>query len=486
MSGLKKLASETAVYGVSTIMVRLLNYLLVPLYTGLFNPEQYGVVTKLYAIIAFFNILLTYGMETAFFRFSSEGHKNTYATAFNSILISSLLFLLLCWPQSAEIAELVKESGQTSLIHYCVLILVFDAVSALPFAYLRQQGKARRFAFLRSISILLNVVFNLLFLYYAPEWVKDGWNPLGLFSDKPEVAFIFIANLLASGITLLLLIPEWKGLESGIDFGLWKKMMVYALPLLLVGFAGMVNETFDRVILEYLLPPDTAKHDVGVYGACYKLSILMSLFIQAFRFAAEPFFFSQSQSGDRNIYARATHYFALFCMVIFLLVALFLDVFKHFLRDEAFHEGLPVVPILLLANLFLGVYYNLSIWYKLANKTMTGAYISVFGAALTIGLNLLFIPFSGYMGAAWTTLLVYAFMMVTTYLTGQKYYPIPYRVRRFFVYLIFMLGLFLIGEMMNGMADTTMKYAGKSLLLLGFMTVVFLVEKPRKSLTSQQ
>ncbi|MHB1278363.1 MAG: lipopolysaccharide biosynthesis protein [Bacteroidia bacterium] len=486
MSALKKLASETAVYGVSTIAMRMLNYLLVPLYTQLFDPASYGTVTVFYAVIAFINILLTYGMETTYFRFSGENNKKVYSTALNSVIFTSLIFLLLTWFQSDTIAGLLNEEGQTKLVQYSLLILVFDAISALPFAYLRKMGKAKRFALLRSVNILLNIAFNLLFIYFAPKWVAGGWNFMGLFTTEPELIYIFIANFLASGITLLMLIPELRGLEHGIDLKLWRRMIIYALPLLLVGFAGMVNETFDRVIMEYLLPPERAKYEIGVYGACYKLSILMSLFIQAFRFAAEPFFFAQKDTGDRKIYARATHYFALFCFTIFLLVTIYLDIFKLLLRNKAYHEGLVVVPILLLANLFLGIYYNLSIWYKLADRTMIGAYIAIGGALLTISLLFALIPAMGYIGAAWATLIVYLAMMIAAYLSGQRYYPIPYKVRRFFFYLILTLCIYLISEMLNQLTEAGVKYAWKTGLFLGFILLVIFVEKPKKIITSQQ
>lgn len=485
MSGLKKLASETAVYGISTIAMRMLNYLLVPIYTRLFDPDAYGVVTYFYALIAFFNVLLTYGMETTYFRFASDGNKKVYSTALNSVIITSILFLFLTWFQTEQLAVLMEHIGQDKIIRYCLLIVVLDAITALPFAYLRKNGKAKRFAILRSVNILINIGFNILFIYYAPKWAAEGWNFMGWFTEQPELKFIFISNLIASSITFLLVLPELKGAELGIDFSLWRKMFIYALPLLLVGFAGIVNETFDRVIMNYILPEETAKHDTGLYAAGYKLSILMSLFIQAFRFAAEPFFFSQKDKGDRKIYARATHYFSLFCFVIFLFVTLYLDIIKLLLGEE-FHEGLVVVPILLLANLFLGVYYNLSIWYKLADKTMIGAYISIGGALLTIGLLFGLIPTMGYVGAAWATLIVYTAMMVAVYLVGQRFYPIPYKVRSFFLYLIFMLLVFLFGEMINQNVAGDSKYLWKTALFLGFILVVFLVEKPRKIITSQQ
>ncbi|MBI1223297.1 MAG: oligosaccharide flippase family protein [Bacteroidetes bacterium] len=485
MSSLKKLASETVIYGMSTMLMRMLNYLLVPLYTRLFHPEAYGVVTILYAVMAFMNIFLTYGMETTYFRYASDKGEKVYSTALNSIILSSLIFLGIAWPQTHSIAGLLRLEGNEKLIEYSLFILILDAISALPFARLRKEGKAKRFAILRSLNILLNVLFNLLFILWIPEWVQGGWNPLGLFSAEPQIAYIFVSNLLASALTCIFLIPEIRGLEAGFDFSLWQTMMRYALPLVLVGFAGMINETFDRVILQYLLPEDIAKEQIGIYGACYKLSILITLFIQAYRFAAEPFFFAQKDRGDRSIYARATHYFTLFCFVIFLMVTLYLDLFKLLIGEE-FWAGIQVVPILLLANLFLGVYYNLSTWYKLADKTMIGAYISVGGAMLTIGLLLTLIPLMGYLGAAWATLAVYASMMVAGYITGQKYYPIPYKVRSFLFYLIFTLFLFIVSEMMNEIQSPALRYTWKSILFLSFLVVVALSEKRGKILTSQQ
>lgn len=484
MHALKKLASETAIYGVSTIIMRMLNYLMVPLYTALFNPAAYGVVTLFYAVIAFFNILLTYGMETTYFRFA-DTEKRAYSTALNSVILTALVFLLLTWFQADFLAALLNEVGRSELIKYSILILFFDAIMAIPFARLRKLGKAKRFVWLRSLSIVLNILLNLLFIYFGPKWVESGWNPMGLFPAEPDVKYIFVANLVASAITFLLMLPDMREVNKGIDYALWKRMLRYTAPLLFVGFAGMVNETFDRVALDYLLPQDVARHQLGVYAACYKLSILMSLFIQAFRFAAEPFFFSQKDKGDRKVYAQVTHYFALFCFAVFLMVTLYLDFFKLFLRSDAYYEGLAVVPVLLLANLFLGVYYNLSIWYKLADKTIIGAYISGFGALLTVVLLLVLVPVLGYMGAAYTTLVVYGLMMVLAYFTGQKHYPIPYQVRSFFFYLILTLLIFLAGEVINLQLNTHV-YLWKSILFIGFLLVVWLIEKPRKMITSHQ
>jgi O-antigen/teichoic acid export membrane protein len=488
MSVFRKLASQTAIYGIPTIAGRFLNYLLVPLYTSLFLPEEYGVVTKLYALVAFFNVLLTYGMETTYFRFASTGNaKKVFSTALHSVICSSFVFLVLAFFNRQEIATLLRETDRPEYISYLAYILFFDAVCAIPLARLRQENRAGKFALVRSVNIFSNILFNLFFLLLCPALAKEGQAWMwGWFSTENLVGYIFVSNLLSSGITFLFLVPEMRGAGSGFDAGLWKKMIRYSLPLLLVGFAGIVNETFDRLMLEYLLPSVNAKEEVGIYGAVYKLSIVMSLFIQAFRFAAEPFFFSEARSGDRKIYARTTHYFSLFCLAIFLLVSLYIDVFKLFLRNEAYYAGLPVVPVLLLANLFLGIYFNLSIWYKLADKTMTGAYISVAGAVMTVAFNFMLIPVMGYHGSAWATLAVYFAMCVITYLAGKKHYPVPYRIRAFFFYLIFTLALFLLSELCRNIPDDGWRYAVKTLIFLSFIAVVAMIEKPKKIITSQQ
>lgn len=491
MGSLKQLASHTAIYGIPSIVGKVLNYLLTPLYTFLFLPAEYGVMAKMYAVVAFLNVIFTYGMETAFFRFSGEGKKNNtvYGTALNSLILTSLLLCGLGYTYAPTIAGWLNEPLHPEYVRWFAMILALDAIAAIPFARLRQQNRAFRFAWVRSLNIALNIAFNLFFLVLCPQLLKDGHEWISLIYDTTAgIAYIFIANLLASAITLLLLLPEIKGVRYGIDLRIWQQMLLYAFPLLFAGLAGITNETLDRILLDYLLPPEIAKQQNGIYAACYKLSILMTLFIQAFRFAAEPFFFARAREKNApQAYARIMNYFVAFCCLIFLLVTMYLDVFKHFLRNPLFFEGLAVVPILLLANLFLGVYFNLSIWYKLANKTIYGAYIAMGGAVITIALNFLLIPVIGFLGSAWTTLLVYFLMAAVSYLWGQKEYPIPYDLRKFMFYILFMLFLYLVSEFISYTATAnTTKFVLKSILMLTFIGAIVWIEKPKKMINSQR
>jgi O-antigen/teichoic acid export membrane protein len=491
MAGLKSLLSQTVVYGLPVILGRFLNYLLVPLYTGIFIPAEYGVVTKLYAIAAFVNVVLTFGMETTFFRFASQKNHNpeqVYATALNTVAILALLFFGFTNMNVDQIAQALKEGNHPEYIRWFSIILFFDALSAIPLAGLRFQNKAKEFATNRLINILSNILFNLFFLLLMPYLLKKGFGYISnIYKPEAGVLYIFVSNAISSFLSFVLLTKNLKALKSGIDFGIFPAMMRYSLPLLFVGFAGIVNETFDRVMLEYLLPEASAKHQVGVYGACYKLSIIMSLFIQAFRFAAEPFFFSQSAKKNAPTeYARVTHYFALFCLFIFLLVSFYLDYFKLFIRNTAYYEGLPVVPILLLANMFLGIYFNLSIWYKLSDKTLYGAYISVAAAFLTIVLNWVSIPSMGYLGAAYTTLFVYAVMCVAAYQFGKKIYPVPYKVNAFLSYLSFGLFLYLINLVLPQILGVLSLNMARGFMLMLFLFIVYHIEKPNKRINSQQ
>ncbi len=484
---LKKLVSQTAIYGLPTILGRFLNYFLVPIYVKLFLPEEYGVVSLLYSGVAFFNVLLTFGMETTYFRYASRGVSGVFSTAINFVISLSLLMVLWGWNQADSIAAspFIHIPGHENYIRWFSLILALDAISAVPLARLRHENKPMRFALIRSVNIFSNIGLNLLFLLAIPGSFEAGTFLGDLFPAEPTIAAIFIANLVSSAITFLLLLPEIRGLNEGVDFRLMKDMLAYAWPLVLVGMAGIINETIDRLLLEYFLPSDISKREQGIYSACYKLSIVMSLFIQAFRFAAEPFFFAQADTKDRGVYAKVTHYFALFCFFIFLLVSLFLDYFKHFLPNEAYWAGLDIVPILLLANLFLGVYFNLSVWYKLTDNTLLGALIALGGAALTLALNALLIPEMSYRGSAWTTLLVYVSMTIAAYFMGQRYYPVPYKVRSFGFYLIFALSLFLISQALEHSFHGMTLYGIRAALLMLFATVVYLVEKPKKILNSQ-
>ena len=464
MNPLKKLASQTAIYGLSSVVGRLLNYLLVPLYTRYFLPAEYGVVTELYAYVAFLVVMLTYGMETAFFRFSKkEETTKVYSTTLISLLISSVVFVGLIFLNSSAISQWLGYANHPEYIQFFALIIGMDAVASISFAKLREQDKAMRFAFIRIVNIMINIGLNLYFIVY----------------QEYGIAYIFIANLVASVITLLMLFPQMIGLSWVFDKKLWKKMMIYALPLLIAGLAGMTNETIDRILLKHLLPnTDMAASELGLYGAFYKLSIIMILFIQTFRFAAEPFFFAQEKEGNsRKIYADVMKYFTIIMAFIFLGVTIFYDVIKGFLGSE-YHDdrGFLVVSILLLANLFLGIYYNLSIWYKLTEKTKYGAYLSIFGAIITLSLNFTLIPVLGFVGCAWATLVCYFSMTVASYYLGKRHFSVPYQVKRIALYLVGMLCVYFC------IYFTNLNMWINSLFLLGFVIFVYRLEKPKLAL----
>lgn len=482
MSSLRKLASETAVYGLSQILGKLVNYLLVPLYTRIFLPEEYGVVNLLYAYLSFLNVILTYGMETAFFRFISknEGNVKIYSTAFISILSSSLGFLLLSLPFSSLISDSLSISNHPELIRYFIAISAFDAIAAIPFAWLRYQKKALRFALIKNIGIFSNIGLNLYFLVAAP-YATMHWNwHLPFTPTSPDVSYIFVSNLISSFICLPLLWPQIRLARHGFDAQRWKEMFHYAFPLLWVGIAGMINETLDRALI--FLYPDTltGQKMIGIYGANYKLSILMTLFIQAFRYAAEPFFFNHAKNNDkRKIYADVMNYFVIVCCFLFMLVMLNLNWVKHFIGSK-YHEGLQVVPILLLANLFLGIYYNLSVWYKMTDKTNYGAYISGVGAFITLIVNALFIPTYGYMASAWATFICYGTMMVLCYGLGQKHFHVPYQIRRLFIYVGFAVFSWLLFQFATDnwhFFNGWIQYTASFILIFAFLFIAFRFER---------
>ncbi len=436
-------------------MGRVLNYLLTPLYTRLFVETQYGIVSELYALTGFLMVLFIYRMETAFFRYGTEEgrREDAFSTALWSVLGSSLLFSTLILVFSENItAWLDYAPGQRTYVVIFGLILAFDTLAEIPLARLRLEHKAKRFALIRLSGIALNIGFNLFFLLLCPWLLEHGFAP-GLvekiYHPGFGVGYIFLSNLIASVVVLLLLLPDLLRVRWQFDFRLWRTMFVYAAPLILASLAGIVNEMLDREALKHLLPGDTASNlaQIGVYSASYKLAMLMSLFTQAFRYAAEPFFFAHAKHQDsRRLYADVTRYFTIAGALAFLVVMLYLDFFKYFI-DRPYWTGLPVVPILLLANLCLGLYYNVSIWYKLTDQTMLGGWIAVGGAVITIVLNVWWIPRIGYMGSAWATLICYASMTVACWWWGRKYYPIDYDLKRIAGYIALALGLFFLSKL---------------------------------------
>lgn len=495
MNAIKSLASQTAIYGIPSILGRILGYLLVPFYTRVFPPEQYGTVNVFYSYVAFLMVMLTYGMETAFFRFYEKDNEvekeKVYSTGMISLLFTSILFLVIVSWFAGSIAKFIDYADFKIYVIWFAWVLALDAISAIPFARLRAQNKAKRFATIKMVGIIINICLNFFLILLCPYIVNHFGNGfLGsivktFYRADWGIEYIFISNLIASGVTLLLLFPEIAATQWKIHPDLWKKLLFYAFPLLFAGMAGIVNETFDRLLLRYLLPKDIATYQVGIYAACYKISILMTIFIQAYRYAAEPFFFAQAKEKDAKlVYARIMDYFIVVVSLIFLTTMVYLDDFILRFLGKSYREGRGVIPILMLANLFLGVYYNLSIWYKLVNKTIWGAWLSIIGAVITLVLNLWWIPLSpdhliyGYLGSAWATFICYGAMMVISYLIGQRFFPVQYNLRKFFGYLGLAVLLYFVSVFIvfNG---RILQFLFHSLILIIFIGVVIAIEKPR-------
>ena len=485
MSTLKNLAGQTAIYGLSTIVARLLNYLLVTLYTYNFTTGEYGLVTEMYSYTSFLMVIVTYGMETAFFRFSvGEFERDkVYSTALISLLLSTILFWAISIGFSGQIAGVIRHPDRIHDLIYVLLIIGLDAFTSIPFAKLREQNRASRFAFIKIINIAINIALNLFFIGLcknAYEQPDSTFHDLALkvYNPKIGVGYVFLSNLISNLVVLFLLAPEVVKTKFRFDFNLWKKMMVYALPILLAGLAGMTNETMDRLLLKYLLPAGIAENQVGIYGACYKISIILTIFIQTFRYAAEPFFFNHAkEKNPQKLYADVMKYFCVACAFIALGTMVNLS-WIQYMVGKPFRSGLAVVKILLVANFCLGVFYNLSIWYKLTNQTRFGAYLTGLGAVITLVLNFWLIPKIGYLGSAYATLVCYAIMMVVSYILGNKHYPVEYNLSQIFGYLILSLVLYLISKwLLQG--PGLIKLALNNLLVISYLLIVFGFEKSR-------
>jgi O-antigen/teichoic acid export membrane protein len=449
LSPLKRLASQTAVYGASSVFGRFLNYLLVPLFTYTFAPAQYGVVAEFYAYMGFLAVLLTFGMETGYFRFRSGGERapeTVYGTVLRFLVLANLAVLALALLLQRPIAEALRHGDHPEYIWWSAAILALDAVGNIAFARLRAEERAWRFAGIKLIEIAANIGLCVFFILLCRKaFESDPQSSLGrLWDPGIGIGYVFIANLAASAIKLVLLAPQLKDGLGVFDRPLFRLMIRYSLPMVVIGLAGIVNEMLDRAALKYLLPYDneTNMAELGIYSAVYKLAVLMTLFIQAFRYAGEPFFFSYAKREDAGrTYAIVLNWFVIFCVFIFLLVTLYLEVFQYFI-GAAYRQGLFVVPVLLLAQLLLGIYVNLSIWYKLTDRTLMGAWVSVAGAVITVVLLLVLVPRYGYAGAAWAHLVCYGTMVALSYWLGRRYYPVPYDLKRVAGYIALGLGLY--------------------------------------------
>jgi O-antigen/teichoic acid export membrane protein len=483
LSSVKKLAGQTLWYGASSIFGRFLNYLLTPLLATIFASADYGKITTLFAIAAFLNIIYTYGLETAYFRFSArEPEFKVYDTAMSSLIITTTLLTAAFLLFSKNMASFLEIPDHPEYIQWIIVIVALDTLAVLPFSKLRYEGRPRKFAAIKVLSILLNIGLTLFFLVVCKN-ANEGSFFAKLYSPEIGLGYVILATMAASAFTLLFLLKELFQFEFHLNRPFLKELLQYSWPLIIVGFGGMVNELIDRFMILKLYPGTTeeAYSQSGIYGANYKLAVLIVLFIQAFRLGAEPFFFKQSTSENApRTYARVMKFFVLACCFCFLGVVLFLDIWKYFMgrSHPEYWTGLKVVPILMLAKLFLGVYYNLSVWYKLTNKNLTGAWITLAGAAITILVNYLLIPVIGYMACAIATFACYSFMMIASYRLGQKYYPVPYASKKLMAYIVICVLLFGIHQLLFYFFDAIWFKHVSGLFLTGaFLLFVLRIEK---------
>ena len=440
----KNLFKQTAIYGLATVVPRMFSFFLVPLYTDLLPKAEYGKISVIFAYMICFNVVLAYGMETAFFRFyNKETNKNAVVeTTSVSLFWTSIVFLFIAL-LTRNLLSLWTGIDQ-QYISYTIWILVLDALVIVPFSKLRVKQQPTKYAIIKIGNVVVNLLLNIFFLIYLPAIAQSNPDHFlsFLYVDDFQIGYIFVSNIVASLVTFLVLSPNYLLLKWHFDFALWKRMMQYGMPIMIAGIAFAINEQFDKILLGKLLPANIAAAEVGVYSACYKLGLFMVLYRTAYTLGIEPFFFSHSDNKDApQTYATVTKYFVIFGSFILLSVIVFADLLKIIMiQDESYWEAMKVVPLIILANFFLGIYTNLSVWYKLIDKTHIGAYISVVGAIITLVLNYLLIPTMSYYGSAIATIAAYGSMMTISYYFGNKYYPIPYDTNKIMMYLLLSIG----------------------------------------------
>ena len=469
---LEKLAKQTAIYGISTIVVRFLNYLLTPYYTRIFDQGEYGIVTDIYALIPFALVLLSMGMESSYFRFSTraeeeggnvaEGKRRVFATTWGVTMGAAALFFLVVLLLLRPISEVMGEAyvAHPSYVATVAAIIMLDVWTMIPFSRLREQGRAMHFVLLKALNVLLNVALAI------------GFGIAGLYATEFGVGWVFVANLIASGVTLLAILPSTRGTRPRIDGGLLRKIFVYSLPLLISGIAGTANEFIDRQMIKYLTAGDdaTAMAELGVYGAIVKIAVVMTLFTQMYRLAAEPFFLSGFKREEfKEANAAAMKYFVMASMLIFLGIVLFRDLFA-LIVGEQFREGIDILPLVLAANVLAGVWLNLSFWYKREEKTKYAAYITFLGLGVTIVLSFLLVPKMGYRGAAWVRLAAEGAMVVQSFRLCRRHYPIPYDYRRMAEYVGVAAVTYLLSELAADALSHTM-WIGLNVVLFAAATL---------------
>jgi len=483
LSALKKLAGETVIYGVPSIVGRLLNWFLTPLYVWMFVPEEYGILSNILAYVAFFQVLLTYGMETSYFRFASRSKEpeKIFSTSMIALTFTSLLFVVLVTGFAKEIAGLIHYEGHENYIIWMGITLALDTLSAIPFAKLRLQSKPVKFAVFKSVNISLNILLNVFWIYFCPKFLHTHPDSIiqFIYSDKIGIGYAFLAYLISSAVTLLLFIPDYKFRKMVFEKGILFQMLKYGWPILIIGVAGMVNLNIDKVLIPELIKSPNPVGELGIYSANGKLAVLMTLFIQAFRFSFEPFLFSHYKNENSKLaYANVMKYFVILGLLIFLGVMLYIDILKYFIGSSTsgYHEGIKVVPWLLMGNLFLGIFYTQSLWYKLTDQTQYGAKFAILGAAITLVINVLFIPVIGYMASGYAFFTASLVMTIVSYVMGQKYFPIKYELSRIGSYFGVALMLFIISIFVN-FPGHLLKFSFNTILFLVFLCFIWIKEK---------
>ena len=488
MAGIKSLAKDTAVYGLSSIIGRFLNWCLVPLYTTLFAPGDYGVVTFVYTVVALALIVLTYGMETGFFRFANHDRwkdpMEVYSTALISLAATSTLFVAAVCAFASPVSRAMECDGHSPYVVIMAVCVAIDAYLSLPYSYLRYRRRPLRFAALRLVNIALNIGLNLFFLLLCP-WLMTRWPGAVDWFYEPDfgIGYIFLSNLIASAVNMFMMLPELRGFAWRFNRRLWGEMLRYSAPLLVLGVAGIMNQTVDKLLYPVLAPDKAdAMTGLGIYGANYKIAIVMVMFIQAFRFAYEPFIFAQNRASDttdkNKAYRDAMNWFVIFALFIFLGVMYFLPVLKYFI-SPAYFEGLRVVPIIMMAELFFGIFFNLSLWYKITDCTIWGTRFSLIGLAVTLAINIAFVPRFGYMACAWAAFCCYGLMMLLSYLVGRKKHPIGYDIPRIIFYFAVALTLWAVSAPLTT-GNNLIDFPTRTLLLCVYVGVVWLAEFRRK------
>jgi O-antigen/teichoic acid export membrane protein len=450
LSTAKKFAGQTAVYGLSTIFSRMLSFFLTPLYTAAYkHGSSYGILTIMFSYASILNAVMAFGMETTFFRYlnkHADKKQQVYNNAFYAIVGVTIVFLLFTVPFTRQIAVMIQAGDKTPAadferyIHYFIAILVIDAWCVMPFAKLRADGRPGRYSTVKFINVIIFIALNLTFIWALPFWTAHHLPGTGLITPwyiKGWVGYVFLSNLIASFITLLILLPELLKLTFDLDRKMLVNMFSYSWPVLIANLSFLVNENLDKLLLSKMLPQNISVDQVAIYGACAKIALFLSIFVQAFRLGAEPFFFSHAKNKNAGVtYARIMNYFVIMIAIIFVALVANIELLKNFVRDPKLWVGLDAVPPLVFGYVSLGIYMNLSVWYKLSDQTKYGLYISGIGAVLTIVLNVIFIPKYSYMASAWISFIAYTVMMILSYFWGQKNYPIPYNIKKNLAYIV--------------------------------------------------